>query len=236
MIRRKIAAMAKLLKIPRRFRFEHQLWQNGFTEIAGIDEAGRGPLAGPVVAAAVILPMDWILAGMPKKLKKVNDSKQVDPEKRSVLFAELVSHPQIRFAVAHVDEQMIDQINILQATHRAMNLALGRLAPGPQHALVDGLRVKSLSCAHTAVVGGDGLSYSIAAASIIAKVTRDRLMIEYHALYPAYGFHEHKGYGTPNHLAALRQHGPCPIHRMTFYPVRPQQTDFLQSNEPLAAD
>lgn len=217
--------MAKEIKIPRRFRYEHQLLQSGFTQIAGVDEAGRGPLAGPVFAAAVALPTDWILGGMPKKLKKVNDSKQLTHEEREILFAELTSRPEIRFAVAHVDERMIDQINILQATHRAMNLALAQL--NPQHALVDGLPVKTLSCPQTAIVDGDCLSYSIAAASIIAKVARDRMMVEYHALYPAYGFHEHKGYGTPNHLAALKRHGPCPIHRMTFYPIRPQQTEFL---------
>ncbi len=228
--------MAKLLKIPRRFRYEHQLLQSGISQIAGVDEAGRGPLAGPVVAAAVMLPTDWILGGMPKKLKKVNDSKQLTHEEREILFAEIISRPEIRFAVAHVDERMIDQINILQATHRAMNLALAQLNPAPQHALVDGLRVKTLSYPQTALVDGDCLSYSIAAASIIAKVTRDRMMVKFHELYPAYGFHEHKGYGTPNHLAAIKQHGPCAIHRMTFAPIRPVQTEFLETNESLGAD
>ncbi len=123
---------------------------------------------------------------------------------------------------------MIDRINILQATHRAMNLALAQLYPFPQHALVDGLRVKTLACAHTAIVEGDCFSYSIAAASIVAKVTRDRLMVRYHDQFPLYGFHEHKGYGTPAHLAALRTHGPCSIHRMSFYPIRPRQTEFLK--------
>jgi ribonuclease HII len=182
----------------------------------------------------VILPNDWILGGMPKKLKKVNDSKKLDHEEREILFAELTSCPEIRYAVASVDERMSDQINILQATHRALNLALAQLNPLAQHALVDGLPVKTLCCPQTAIVEGDGLSYSIAAASIIAKVTRDRMMLEYHELYPAYGFHEHKGYGTPNHVAAIKQHGPCRIHRMTFARVRPVQTDFL--NEPLGAD
>ena len=226
--------MATLLKIPRRFRYENEILKSGVTLIAGVDEAGRGPLAGPVVAAAVILPTDWILSGMPKKLKKVNDSKQLDHEEREILFAEITSRSEIRFAIAHVDERMIDQINILQATHRAMNLALAQLNPMAQHALVDGLPVKTLCCPQTAIVDGDCLSYSIAAASIIAKVTRDRMMVEYHALYPAYGFHEHKGYGTPNHVAAIKQHGPCPIHRMTFAPIRPVQTEFL--NEALGTD
>lgn len=224
--------MAQQLKIPRRFRYEHQLWQSGILHIAGVDEAGRGPLAGPVVAAAVVLPSDWILGGMPKKLKKVNDSKQLDHEEREMLFAEIMARREIRFAIGHVDQKMIDQINILQATHRAMNLALAQLAPTLQHALVDGLPVKTLSCPQTAIVDGDCLSYSIAAASIIAKVTRDRMMVKYHELYPAYGFHEHKGYGTPNHIAAIKSHGPCPIHRMTFAPIRPVQTEFLAANEP----
>jgi ribonuclease HII len=226
--------MATQLKIPRRFRYEHQIFQSGLLQIAGIDEAGRGPLAGPVVAAAVVLPTDWILGGMPKKLKKVNDSKQLSHDERENLFAEIISRSEIRFAVSAIDEKMIDQINILQATHRAMNFALAQLDPAPQHALVDGLPVKTLSCPQTAIVDGDCLSYSIAAASIVAKVTRDRMMVQYHALYPAYGFHEHKGYGTPNHVAAIKQHGPCPIHRMTFYPIRPQQTEFL--NESLGTD
>ncbi|MEO7297472.1 MAG: ribonuclease HII [Verrucomicrobiota bacterium] len=223
--------MAKQIKISRRFRFENVLFQTGITQIAGVDEAGRGPLAGPVVAAAVLLPTDWILAGMPKKLKRVNDSKQLDLEEREDLFKEITSQKEVRFACAAVDEKMIDQINILQATHRAMNLALAQLDPFPQHALVDGLRVKTLSCPQTAIVEGDCLSYSIAAASIIAKVTRDRMMIQFHELFPAYGFHEHKGYGTPNHLAAIKQHGPCAIHRLTFAPVRPVQTEFLRASE-----
>ncbi|MEP6662927.1 MAG: ribonuclease HII [Verrucomicrobiota bacterium] len=220
--------MAVALKIPRRFRHEHAVLQSGATLIAGVDEAGRGPLAGPVVAAAAILPIDWILGGMPKKLKKVNDSKQLSHEEREMLFLEITSHMEIRFAFASVDERMIDQINILQATHRAMNLALAQLDPAPQHALVDGLRVKTLSISHTAIVDGDCLSYSIATASIIAKVTRDRMMREFHTLYPNYGFHQHKGYGTPAHLAAIKMHGPCPIHRLTFAPVRPVQIEFVE--------
>lgn len=223
----RISAMARQLKIPRRFRHEHVLWQSGITQIAGVDEAGRGPLAGPVVAAAAILPFEWILSGLPKKLKGINDSKQLTAIQREYFFAEINSRPEISFAIAQVDEQMIDQINILQATHRAMNLALAQLNPPPQHALVDGLRVKTLNFPQTAIVDGDCLSYSIAAASILAKVTRDRLMIKYHELYPQYGFHEHKGYGTPAHLSAIKQHGPCPIHRMTFYPIRPVQIDLI---------
>ena len=228
--------MAMLPRISRQFRFEHDLLRAGIDRIAGIDEAGRGPLAGPVVAAAVMFPADWVCGGMPKRLKKVNDSKQLTHDRREALFAELTSDPAIRFAVAQVDETTIDQINILQATHRAMNLALAKLDPAPQHALVDGLRVKTLSCPQTAIVGGDGLSYSIAAASIIAKVTRDRWMVACHELYPEYGFAGHKGYGTAAHLAAIKQHGPCPIHRMTFAPIRPAQRELFNANEPVGAD
>ncbi|MBA4148104.1 MAG: ribonuclease HII [Verrucomicrobia bacterium] len=227
--------MASQVKIPRRFRYEHKVLQSGVTLIAGVDEAGRGPLAGPVVAAAVCFPIEWLLAGLPKELKKVNDSKQLNAVERDSLFCELTTNPLVRYGVVSVNEQMIDQINILQATHRAMNLAIGQLDPAPQHALVDGLPVKTLCCAQTAIIAGDSLSYSIAAASIIAKVTRDRMMVEYHQIYPAYGFHEHKGYGTPAHVAAIRQHGPCPIHRMTFAPIRPVQTEFF-SDDSAAAD
>ena len=219
--------MASSVKIPRRFRHEHNVVQSGVTNIAGVDEAGRGPLAGPVVAAAVCFPLEWILAGLPRKLRKVNDSKQLTAPEREALFSELTANAQVRFAVASVDVQMIDQINILQATHRAMNLAITQLNPMPQHALVDGLPVKTLCCPQTAIVDGDCYSYSIAAASIIAKVTRDRMMVEFHQLYPVYGFNEHKGYGTPAHVAAIKQHGPCPIHRLTFSPIRPTQTEFF---------
>ena len=227
--------MAQQVKVMKRFRYEYGLFESGLTEIVGIDEAGRGPLAGPVVAAAVAFPCEWILAGLPRKLRKVNDSKQLTAKQREELFVEITSRTEIRYAVASVDVQMIDQINILQATHRAMNLALAQLNPCAQHALVDGLPVKTLSCPQTAIVDGDCLSYSIAAASIIAKVTRDRMMLEFHQQFPAYGFADHKGYGTPDHLAAIRQHGPCPIHRMTFYPIRPEQTEFFTDETTLGA-
>ena len=227
--------MACQIKIARRFRFEHDLLQKGLTLIAGVDEAGRGPLAGPVMAAAAILPAEWIVGGMPKSLKNVNDSKQLSSEEREDLFSQLTSDPSVRFAFASVDVGVIDQINILQATHRAMNLALAQLSPPAQHALVDGLLVKSLAAPQTAIVDGDCLSYSIAAASIIAKVTRDRFMREMDALYPEYGFAGHKGYGTPDHLAAIQRHGPCAIHRRSFSPFRPRQAD-LFSDEPLGSN
>ena len=211
----------------RRFRFELGLLKQGLNVVAGVDEAGRGPLAGPVFAAAVIFPTEWILNGLPKELKKVNDSKQLSHEEREIFYAELISRPEIRFGIAQVDPPMIDLINILQATHRAMNLALAQLDPAPQHVLVDGLRVNSLKLPHTAIVSGDSLSYSIAAASVLAKVSRDRLMVQLHEQYPHYGFAEHKGYGTPEHLAAIKAHGPCPIHRQSFSPCRPKQAELF---------
>jgi ribonuclease HII len=203
-----------------RFKFERALVQGGILLVAGVDEAGRGPLAGPVVAAAVALPMEWMRDGLPRRLRGLNDSKQLTAEQRERYFAELTTCAVVRFGVGLADVQVIDSINILQATHRAMNQALDQLQPPPEHALVDGLRVASLRFPQTPLVEGDARSYSIAAASVVAKVTRDRLMLQYHEQYPVYGFAAHKGYGTPEHLAALAAHGPCPIHRRTFSPVR----------------
>lgn len=220
--------MAAKVSIPKRFRYEAGLAGQGVTRIAGVDEAGRGPLAGPVFAAAVILPAEWYSGGMPKPLRKVNDSKQLTPEERDLFFAELTSRPEIQYAVAQVPEQIIDQINILQATHRAMNLALAQLNPPPGHVLVDGLPVRSITLPQTAIVTGDALSYSIAAASIIAKVSRDRLMVQLDQMYPGYGFAAHKGYSTPGHLEAIAARGPCPIHRQTFAPFRPAQTELFK--------
>ena len=214
-------------KMPRRFRYELELLERGLTRIAGVDEAGRGPLAGPVFAAAVVFPIGWLRQGLPAPLKKVNDSKQLSPETREQLFAELTSRPEIHYAVARVDSPIIDEINILQATHRAMNLALTQLLPAPEHALVDGLPVKSMAWPHTAIVSGDSVSYSIAAASILAKVSRDRCMLELDRVYPGYGFAQHKGYGTEGHLAALKTLGACPVHRRSFSPMRPAEKDLF---------
>ena len=203
-----------------RFAFERKLWSTGVRRAAGVDEAGRGPLAGPVVAAAVMLPSEWLEEGLPKSLLGLNDSKQLSPARRERFFSVLTDHPAVSFAIAQVSAELVDAINILQATHRAMNEALGQLRPAPQHVLVDGARVKSLCFPQTPLVKGDGRSYSIAAASVLAKVTRDRLMARYNQAWPAYGFSVHKGYGTPAHLAALAEHGPCPIHRRSFAPLR----------------
>ena len=146
---------------------------------------------------------------------------------RENYFAILTSHPEIRSAVAVVDAETIDRINILQATHRAMNEALAKLCPQLEHVLVDGRPVKSMKLPNTALVKGDSRSYSIAAASVLAKVTRDRMMVGFHARWPVYGFAEHKGYGTQRHLAAIASHGACPIHRRSFAPLKSQQQQLL---------
>ena len=210
-----------------RFQFERDLWQAGAEFVAGIDEAGRGPLAGPVVAAAVILPRRWLCDGLPPALEGLNDSKQLSPVQREAYFVVLTCHREVIHVVRAVDSDEVDTLNILRATHRAMNLALDQLRPAPQHVLVDGTWVKSMCVPQTPLVKGDTRSYSIAAASVLAKVTRDRLMIEYDRRWPAYRFSEHKGYGTPAHLAALAEHGPCPIHRRTFAPLRPAERDLF---------
>jgi ribonuclease HII len=206
-----------------RFEFERQLRFQGLRRIAGVDEAGRGPLAGPVVAGAAILPIAWLEAGLPAELDGLNDSKQLSAAQREGFFEYLVNCPGVRFGVAQMDSLEIDRRNILQATHGAMNAALAQLDPAPDHVLVDGRPVTSLAFPQTALVKGDSRSYSIAAASVLAKVTRDRLMLDHHAQWPHYGFAEHKGYGTPQHLAAIAAHGPCPIHRMSFAPLKPEQ-------------
>jgi ribonuclease HII len=207
-------------KFLNRFEFELPLWQSGLTRIAGVDEAGRGPLAGPVVAAAAILPRRWAETGLPAELAGLNDSKQLTEAQREKYFIFLATCGEIEFGIAEVNAAVIDEINILQATHRAMNEALAKLNPLPPHALVDGRPVKTLRVPQTAIVKGDGRSYSIAAASVLAKVTRDRRMLEFHAQFPEYGFAEHKGYGTAKHLAAIEKFGACPIHRKTFAPLK----------------
>ncbi len=212
-------------KFWKRLSHECELWEKGATLVAGVDEAGCGPLAGPVVAAAVIFPCAWREAGLCSKLRGLNDSKQLDEEQREKFFGILTSHPEIRHAVASVDVAMIDQINIRQAAWRAMNLALDQLQPKPEHVLVDGLKIRWLPYPQTALVQGDCKSYSIAAASVLAKVTRDRMMLEFDRLYPGYGFAEHKGYATPQHYAAINERGPCPIHRRSFAPFRPVETE-----------
>jgi len=214
-------------KLSDRFEFERVLWQQGFNRVAGVDEAGRGPLAGPVVAAAAILPSRWAQSGLPRELDGLNDSKQLTETQREKFFAFLISCGEVEFAIAQTDATQIDEINILQATHRAMNEALATLNPPPQHALVDGYAVQTMRVPQTAIVKGDARSYSIAAASVLAKVTRDRLMREFHLQWPEYGFAGHKGYGTAKHLAAIAQFGACPIHRKTFAPLKVKETELF---------
>ncbi len=193
-------------------RFERSLYRQGIYRIAGIDEAGRGPLAGPVVAAAVMLPPNFRLSGL-------NDSKQLSGLARECYYEALVSNPEVRFGIGIASVAEIDQINILRATHLAMQRAVSGLVSLPEHLFIDGLPVSAFSLPQTAIVDGDAKSFSIAAASVIAKVTRDRMMVCWHEEFPVYEFARNKGYGTPEHLEKLRSHGPCLLHRRTFAPV-----------------
>jgi ribonuclease HII len=191
---------------------ERALRARGFSLVAGVDEAGRGPLAGPVIAAAVILPDGFTLDGL-------TDSKKIGAAKREKFYTTLTKTAEVLCGVGAAAVEEIERLNILRATHLAMARAISALPRKPDHALVDGLPASGLPVDHTAVVEGDALSLSIAAASIIAKVTRDRIMIDLDAQHPQYGFARHKGYGVREHLEALRHHGPCPVHRRTFQPV-----------------
>lgn len=188
--------------------YEREAFADGVKLVCGVDEAGRGPLAGPVCAAAVILPFGCTIEGL-------DDSKKLTEKKREKLF-DVIREQALAYSIALVDHQTIDEINILEATFLAMKNAVEGLSIPADFALVDGNRSKGLSIPHECVIGGDAKSPSIAAASILAKVTRDRLMLEYAAQYPAYLFEKHKGYGTKAHYEAILAHGPSPIHRMTF--------------------
>src|SRR6266853_1675692 len=194
------------------FRYEKKRRVAGISRIAGIDEAGRGALAGPVVAAAAILPEKF-------RHRRLNDSKQLACELREEIYRELISNSESRWTDGIVDSVEIDRINILRASHRAMRLAIEALLEPPDHVLIDGLPVIPFPLPQTAIIDGDCISLSIAAASVIAKVTRDRLMREFCARFPEYCFGQHKGYGTELHLIKLHEHGPCPIHRRSFEPV-----------------
>ena len=187
--------------------FERELLLSGARLIGGMDEAGRGPLAGPVVAAAVVMPLDDIIEG-------VDDSKKLSEKKRERLFDEIIAKA-IAYKIVAVDEKVIDEINILNATKRAMTECVNGLSVRPDIVLVDAVKL-SLEVPTKAIIKGDALSYSIGAASILAKVYRDRLMREYDSLYPWYGFEQNKGYGTKDHIDAIKTVGPCPIHRRTF--------------------
>lgn len=194
------------------FSFEQICWARHESLVAGVDEAGRGPLAGPVVAAAVILPRDFQLEGL-------NDSKKLSAKKRELIFAQLMDDDALIWGIGEASCQEIDRINILQATYLAMRRAIEALSCVPNHCLIDGLPIKNFAYSHTGIVKGDSRSLSIAAASILAKVTRDRIMLELDANFPQYGFAQHQGYGTVKHLNALRTYGPCLHHRQSFQPV-----------------
>jgi len=195
--------------------FERRLWASGFHAIAGVDEVGRGPLAGPVVACCCLLPKNV-------RFSSVRDSKALAEEERKAAYQELVGHPRVKWAINVIDHSTIDEINILRATLRAMQGAIAQIQDAIDFVLIDGRDAPPLLIAHQTVIQGDSLSQSIAAASIIAKVTRDQMMDEYHREFPHYGFDEHKGYGTKAHMKALAQYGPSPIHRRSFAPVAAQ--------------
>ncbi|WP_298267913.1 ribonuclease HII [Geobacter sp.] len=197
---------------PDLWQFENLAARHGFRAVAGVDEAGRGPLAGPVVAAAVLLPADADLAG-------IDDSKKLSASKRDELFA-LIAERALAIGVGISDHCAIDRINILQATLAAMREAVMKLAMPPDYLLVDGISRIPLNIPQRTIKKGDSASVSVAAASIVAKVTRDRMMVDYDRQYPGYGFAAHKGYGSADHLAAVALLGPSPIHRLTFRGVR----------------
>ncbi len=196
------------LRLQEMLSFERELWSAGKEYIAGVDEVGRGPLAGPVVTAAVILPKDFSLLG-------VDDSKKLSPKRREELF-EQIKEAAVCWAIGRREPDRIDAVNILEATKEAMRDAVKALPVRPDHVLIDAVRLQGLDMPQTSIIKGDARSVSIAAASILAKVTRDREMVEMAGIYPGYAFESNKGYGTSAHYEGLRKLGPCPIHRKTF--------------------
>ncbi len=211
--------MSQLLSEQERLRLETMMiWEtrarkNGFRVIAGIDEAGRGPLAGPVVAAACVIPQDLLIEG-------IDDSKKLSPSERFKIFQQILATPEIDYGIGIIDALIIDQVNILQATFQAMLAAISRLSQMPDFIYVDGNQMPKSHIPGKALVKGDSLSQSIAAASIIAKETRDHLMSIYHQEWPQYGFNSNKGYPTKEHQRAIQEYGPCAIHRMSFHPLK----------------
>jgi len=205
--------------------FEREATAQGFRRIAGVDEAGRGPLAGPVVAAAVVLA---------HPVPGLNDSKQLTEARRDALF-EILHTGEHTIGIAIVDAEEIDHTGIQPANYAAMARAVAALAPQPDHLLIDGFRVPGIATPQQRIIKGDARSLSIAAASIVAKVTRDRLLLEYEALYPGYGFARHKGYGTREHLDALQRLGPCPIHRRSFAPLATRHESGVLFTDVIAA-
>lgn len=208
MPRKKLTEEEEIQRVLSMYEIENGYRQNGYINIAGVDEAGRGPLAGPVYAAAVILPPNAIIKG-------INDSKKLSEKRREELFSE-ITEKAIAYNICSIDEKRIDEINILNATYEAMNGAVSGLSVRPDFVLIDGNRIGGMTLPHETVVKGDSKSISIAAASILAKVSRDRFICEMAEKYPEYGFEQHKGYGTKAHNEAILKYGPCPIHRKTF--------------------
>ncbi len=204
----KLTPEEEKLRQEKMWEIEKSFKEKGYTYIAGVDEAGRGPLAGPVYAAAVILPDNAELTG-------INDSKKLTPKKREELF-DKITEIAVSYSIFSVDEKEIDEINILNATHKAMNGAVNGLSKKPDYVIIDGNSIKGMETPHETVVKGDAKSISIAAASILAKVARDRYIDEMGKVYPEYGFEKHKGYGTKAHTDAILKYGVCPIHRRTF--------------------
>jgi len=207
--------MKRLVKL---LKYEQVAKANGFKYIAGIDEAGRGPLAGPVVAAACIIEEGVYFEG-------INDSKQLTEDKRKDLFIKLKSHKKVFFGVGEISHIEIDHLNIYQATIKAMKMAVNKLPLVPDYLLVDGMNISYFNIPSEKIIEGDTKSQSIAAASIIAKETRDQLMREFHEMWPQYGFKDHKGYGTKKHMEAIEKYGTCPIHRLSFKPCKPILVD-----------
>ena len=202
---------------PNLLHYEEVAWESGFFFVAGVDEAGRGPLAGPVVAAAVCFTPKNISAQLNNIYKDLNDSKKLTPNLREHYFKILTEDTSVKIGIGEVDSKTIDQVNILKATHMAMEKAVEVIKPN--FILVDGLPVDRFPYVSKNIVKGDSKSISIAAASVIAKVKRDKIMSNYDEIYPNYGFSNHKGYGTAGHLNALKELGPSPIHRRSFRPV-----------------
>lgn len=230
------------------FSYEKKLWQQGHKLVVGLDEVGRGPLAGPVCAAAICLSSFFVIPGEAKRRPgiqnhgspipppprlwragrsgmtvrvEIEDSKKLTVKQREAWYKFLTTHKDIKWGVGIVSEKIIDKINILEATKLAMRRAIEALGLEPDYLLLDGnFLLEDLSISQIAVTRGDAKIWSCAAASIIAKVTRDRLMQKYHKKYPQYGFDKHKGYGTPSHIIAIKNHGPCAIHRQSFKPIR----------------
>lgn len=194
------------------YQYEEQLEDLGIKYIAGVDEVGRGPLAGPVVVAAVVLPLNL-------RIKGINDSKKLSLKKRNELYKTILDEA-LAVNVVFVDEKVVDEINIYEATKKGMLEAINGLKIKPEHVLIDAMPLRELSIPHTSIIHGDALSASIGAASIIAKVTRDEFMDKMDIKYPNYGFKHHKGYCTKEHIEALEKYGPCDIHRKSFQPVK----------------